>query len=61
MAQTQDSEPNLGRDPSQIRNALVTVLPVVLLAACASSPNDPTGAIAVTVKPGDTGTCDTSP
>ena len=32
-----------------------------MLAGCASSPNDPTGAIAITVKPGDTGTCDTSP
>jgi hypothetical protein len=33
----------------------------LFIAACGSTANDPTGAIAVTVKPGDTGTCDTSP
>jgi hypothetical protein len=33
----------------------------LFIAACSSTANDPTGVIAVTVKPGDTGTCDTSP
>ena len=37
------------------------VLATLTLVGCASSPNNPTGAIAITVKPGDTGTCDTTP
>ena len=39
--------------------ALATTL--ALLGGCASSPNDPSGSISITVKPGDTGTCATSP
>lgn len=39
---------------------LATTLATTVV-GCASSPNDPTGAISITVKPGDTGTCDTSP
>lgn len=36
-------------------------LAAIFIAACGSTPNDPTGAVSVTVKPGDTGTCDTNP
>lgn len=39
--------------------ALATAL--ALVGGCASSPNDPSGSISITVKPGDTGTCATSP
>jgi hypothetical protein len=34
---------------------------LLLVGGCASSPNDPSGSISITVKPGDTGTCATSP
>lgn len=40
---------------------LATTVAALALGACASSPNDPTGVISITVKPGDTGTCESSP
>lgn len=42
------------------RAALAT-LATLALAACANSPNEPTGVISITVKPGDTGTCESAP
>lgn len=42
-------------------HTLAVALLGLCIAACGSTAKDPTGAIAVTVKPGDTGTCDTSP
>ncbi len=36
-------------------------LAALALAGCASSPHDPTGVISITVKPGDTGTCESTP
>ena len=61
MVQEHDTAHHLASDPSQTRIALAALFSTLFLTACASSPNDPTGAIAITVKPGDTGTCDTSP
>lgn len=40
---------------------LAVILSGLFITACASTAQDPTGAISITVKPGDTGTCDTSP
>lgn len=40
---------------------LSAALAALVLAACAASPNQPTGVISVTVKPGDTGTCESTP
>ena len=40
---------------------LAPALAAIALGACASSPNDPTGVISITVKPGDTGTCESTP
>jgi hypothetical protein len=37
------------------------VLAALSLGGCASSANNPTGVISITVKPGDTGTCESSP
>ncbi len=42
-------------------SALMALLAALALSGCGSSPNHPTGAIAITVKPGDTGTCITAP
>ncbi|WP_295386094.1 hypothetical protein [uncultured Thiodictyon sp.] len=40
---------------------LAPFLAALALAGCATSANQPTGVIAITVKPGDTGNCETSP
>jgi len=40
---------------------LAAVIAALALAGCASSANQPTGVISITVKPGDTGTCETTP
>ena len=40
---------------------LTALLAALALGGCGSSPNYPTGTIAITVKPGDTGTCITAP
>ena len=40
---------------------LRAVLAASVLVGCASSPNDPTGVISITVKPGDTGSCESTP
>ena len=53
-------QPVVAASPIAVR-ALAIALPGIFIAACASTANQPSGAIAVTVKPGDTGTCDTSP
>ncbi len=41
--------------------SLATLLATLALGGCASSANFPTGAISITLKPGDTGTCITAP
>jgi len=40
---------------------LAVSLVVFAYAGCAGVTEDPTGAISITLKPGETGTCDTSP
>ncbi|WP_295455845.1 hypothetical protein [uncultured Thiodictyon sp.] len=40
---------------------LAPILTALALAGCAASPNQPTGVIDITVKPGDTGTCESTP
>ena len=40
---------------------LTGLLAALTLAACASNANHPTGVVSITVKPGDTGTCESSP
>lgn len=40
---------------------LAVVLAAVALSGCGNVKEDPTGAVAITVKPGETGTCETSP
>jgi hypothetical protein len=40
---------------------LTTLLTALALGGCASSANYPTGVISITVKPGDTGTCESAP
>ena len=56
---------NTSSQPAAPRAAAVRAVPAVLaalaLAACAGSPNQPTGVISITVKPGDTGTCESAP
>ena len=49
--------------PFPARRVLVLALATTLslIGGCASSPNDPSGSISINVKPGDTGTCATSP
>jgi hypothetical protein len=42
-------------------NALTSLLAALALGGCASSANFPTGVISITVKPGDTGTCESAP
>ena len=41
--------------------ALTSLLAALALGGCASSADFPTGAIAITLKPGDTGSCITAP
>ncbi len=41
--------------------ALASLLAALALGGCASSANYPTGVISITVKPGDTGTCESAP
>ncbi|MBK8636838.1 MAG: hypothetical protein IPN92_00655 [Chromatiaceae bacterium] len=41
--------------------ALTSLLVALALGSCASSADFPTGAIAITLKPGDTGSCITAP
>lgn len=41
--------------------AFTAALAALALAACANSPNQPTGVISITVKPGDTGSCESAP
>ncbi|MCO5760630.1 MAG: hypothetical protein EP309_09765 [Gammaproteobacteria bacterium] len=48
-------------DLSSCMTALALSAFLLLVGGCASSPNDPSGSISITVKPGDTGTCATSP
>lgn len=47
--------------PGLSTRALMLAVTGALIGACGSTADSPTGAIAITVKPGDTGTCDTSP
>jgi len=49
-----------GRTACGVRRAL-SLAAVLALTACAGVQEEPSGAIAVTVKPGQTGQCDTSP
>ncbi|MFZ1573778.1 MAG: hypothetical protein WAT36_00740 [Chromatiaceae bacterium] len=52
---------NSGRVDRVGAGALTSLLVALVLGGCGSSPNYPTGTIAITVKPGDTGTCITAP
>jgi hypothetical protein len=56
---------NLLSHPEQVARAgagaLTSLLAALALGGCASSADFPTGAIAITLKPGDTGSCITAP
>ncbi|MBK1645503.1 hypothetical protein CKO25_12785 [Thiocapsa imhoffii] len=54
------SKEHTSQRPGPGRFALLAVA-TVLLGACASSGEHVSGAMQITVRPGDTGTCDTSP
>ena len=51
----------VSQSPSNIYRYLAPFLFALVLSGCGNVKEDPTGVIAITVKPGDTGTCDTSP
>jgi len=53
--------PGVAHAPRFLPRFAIGALATLVLAACASSPNDPTGVISITVKPGDTGTCESTP
>jgi len=53
--------PGVAHPPRFLSRFAIGALATLVLTACASSPNDPTGVISITVKPGDTGTCESSP
>jgi len=50
-----------GRATHTCAGVLTSLLVALALGGCASSANFPTGAISITLKPGDTGTCITAP
>jgi hypothetical protein len=56
---------NLLTHPQPPHHALWRTLPATLaalvLTACSGFANQPTGVISITVKPGDTGTCESAP
>jgi len=57
------TEAPLHRPPAASPGArnLTALLAALALVGCASSPNTPTGVISITVKPGDTGSCESTP
>ncbi len=58
---TMKNQSRLPRCLALSTRALVMAVTGALIGACGSTADTPSGAIAITVKPGDTGTCDTSP
>lgn len=51
----------LSQSPSNACRYLALILAALVLSGCGNVKEDPTGAIAITIEPGQTGTCDTSP
>ena len=51
----------VSRSASDLGRCLAAILTALVLSSCGNVKEDPTGAVAITVKPGETGTCETSP